>query len=517
MESKTGIVYLVGAGPGDPGLLTLLGRALLESADVIFYDYLTHPRLLYWAREEAEKIYVGKKGGTCSQAHQEQIHRQMIDAARLGKRVVRLKGGDPFIFGRGGEEAEALVAAGIPFEVVPGVTSAIAAPAYAGIPLTHREHASTVTFVTGHDDPDKQADPVAWGRIAAASDTLVVLMGMGNLAGIVCALQAAGKAASTPIALIQWGTYPHQKRLIGTLGDIVARVAAAQFKPPVVMVIGAVVGLSESLRWFETRPLFGKTIVITRAKEQPGGLADLLAAHGAETTLLPAIRIVPVANLGPLDDALDRLNQYDWIIFTSVNGVRFFRRRMQERRIDLRRLHGLRLCAIGPKTASTIEAWGVYVDLVPDEFRAEGVLAALTGVGITGQRFLLPRARTAREILPDEIRKRGGSIDVVPVYETHLPLLTPDRPGIEAGPIDMVTFASPSSVTNYLSIWGDRLQPKAVACIGPVTADCAIAHGLTVDVIPKTYTIPALADAVVDYFKCRASDVSVAPHHAPSP
>jgi len=501
---KRGIVYLVGAGPGDPGLLTLRGRALLESADVIFHDYLVHPRLLDWTRDVAEKVYVGKKGGTCNPAYQEQIHRQMIDAARSGKRVVRLKGGDPFIFGRGGEEAEALVAAGVPFEVVPGVTSAIAAPAYAGIPLTHRDHASTVAFVTGHDDPDKQADSIALGKFAAGSDTLVVLMGMGNLAGIVAALQSAGKAASTPIALIQWGTYPRQKTLVGTLGDIVARVAAVQFKPPVVMVVGTVVGLSESLRWFETRPLFGKTIVVTRAKEQAGGLADLLATYGAETTMLPALRIVPVADSGPLDCALDRIDHYDWIIFTSVNGVRFFRRRMEERRIDLRRLHGVRFCAIGPKTASTIESWGIYVDLVPEEFRAEGVLTALEGVGISGRRFLLPRARAAREILPEEIRKRGGSIDVVPVYETHLPE-TSGLPENDAREVDMVTFASPSSVTNYLSIWGDRLHPKAVACIGPVTADCATAHGLTVDVIPKTYTIPALADAVVDYFRCKAS------------
>ncbi len=492
-----GTVYLVGAGPGDPGLLTLRGRALLEAADVVIYDYLANPKLLEWVRPSADKIYVGKKGGTSSPSHQDEIHRQMIEAARLGRQVVRLKGGDPFIFGRGGEEAEALVASGIPFEVVPGVTSAIAAPAYAGIPLTHRDRASTVTFVTGHEDPGKDAPLIHWGQPAAASDTLVVLMGMGNLPGIVAQMIAAGRAPETPIALIRWGTHPHQETLVGTLFDIVAQVTAAGFKPPVVMVVGDVVKLRGSFSWFEKRPLFGKKIVVTRAQAQAADLAEPLIAQGAEVIGLPAIEMVPTADWGPLDRALDQISQYDGLIFTSVNGVRHFRKHLDDRRFDLRRLHGLLLCAIGPATAAAVESWGLYVDVVPAEFRAEGVLDELDKVGMAGKRFLLPRAKVARDILPDTIRQKGGAVDVVTVYETRQP--TGDVALPEA--VDMVTFASPSSVKNFVAGAGKHLTFTAVACIGPITADCARAHGLTVDVMPKTYTIAALAAAVVEHFR----------------
>jgi uroporphyrinogen III methyltransferase/synthase len=502
MTSQTGTVYLVGAGPGDPGLLTLRGRALLEAADVVIYDYLANPNLLAWASVGAEKIYVGKKGGSGDAAHQGEIHRLMIEAALAGRATVRLKGGDPFIFGRGGEEAEALVAAGIPFEVVPGVTSAIAAPAYAGIPLTHRGCSSTVTFVTGHEDPDKTIDPVSWGRLISNSDTLVVLMGMGNLAGLVAKILEHGKSPSTPIALIQWATHPHQKTLVGLLGDIVTRVEEAQFRPPVVMVIGEVVKLAPALDWFSHRPLFGRRIAVTRARQQAGELGDLLSAHGAQVVLLPMIEIVPVSDWSALDAAMDRIERYDTLIFTSVNGVRFFRQRLAERRIDLRRLHGLSLCAIGPKTASKIEEWGMHVDVIPEQFQAEGVIDALEKQGIAGKRFLIPRARVAREILPDTLRQRGGEVDVVPVYETRHPDLGAEATRIGPEAIDMLTFASPSSVKNFMQTGHDGLPiaNAKIACIGPITADCARAHGLTVDLIPPTYTIPALADAIVDYY-----------------
>ncbi len=501
-----GKVYLVGAGPGDPGLFTLRGRSLLEAADVIIYDYLANPELLAWGKEGAEKIYVGKKGGSGDATHQGQIHRLMIEAAQAGRATVRLKGGDPFIFGRGGEEAEALVAAGIPFEVVPGVTSAIAAPAYAGIPLTHRGCSSTVTFVTGHEDPDKTIDPVSWGRLIANSDTLVVLMGMGNLAGIVAKMLAHGKSPATPIALIRWATHPHQKTLTGVLGDIVIRVEEAQFRPPVVMVIGEVVKLAPSLDWFSRRPLFGRRIAVTRARQQAGELGDRLSAQGAQVVSLPMIEIVPVSDYSRLDAALDRIERYDTLIFTSVNGVRFFRQRLAERRIDVRRLHRLSLCAIGPKTASKVEEWGMHVDLIPERFQAEGVIDALEQRGIAGKRFLIPRARVAREILPDTLRQRGGEVDVVPVYETRQPDLDATATPIGPEPIDMLTFASPSSVQNFMRATHDkRLVANAhsnakVACIGPITADCARAHGLTVDLIPSTYTIPALAQAIVEYY-----------------
>jgi len=497
-KPKAGTVYLVGAGPGDPGLLTLRGKALLSEAEVVIYDYLANPALLEWAKPAAQKIYVGKKGGTASVSHQEQIHRRMIEAAKAGRSVVRLKGGDPFIFGRGGEEVEALAAAGIPFEVVPGVTSAIAAPAYAGIPLTHRDCASTVTFVTGHEDPDKDAPLIHWGQPATASDTLVVLMGMGHLPGIVARMIAAGRAPDTPMALIRWGTHPHQETLVGTLGDMVARVAETGFKPPVVMVVGDVVKLRGPFSWFEKRPLFGKRIVVTRARAQAAGLADLLIARGAEVIGLPAIEIVPTADWGPLDRALDQIVHYDGLIFTSVNGVRHFRKHLDDRRFDLRKLHGLVLIAIGPATAAAVESWGLYVDVVPTEFQAEGVLSELERIGIIGKRFLLPRAKAAREVLPDTIRAKGGEVDVVVVYETK----RPTESTVPAS-VDMVTFASPSSVKNFMSGAGRTLPFATVACIGPITADCARAQGLTVDVMPKTYTIAALAEAIVEHFTCK--------------
>ncbi len=507
MQKKTATVYLVGAGPGDPKLITLRGKELLEKADVIIYDYLANPKLLEFAKEGAEKVYVGKKGGSRSATHQEHIQDLMIAAAKAGKSVVRLKGGDPFIFGRGGEEAEALVAASIPFEVVPGVTSAVSVPAYAGIPLTHREMASTVAFVTGHEDPAKTGTLIDWSKLAGGSDTLVFLMGMGNLDGIVSELVRNGKNPKTPIALIRWGTHPFQKTLVGRLDDIVAKVAAEGMKPPVVMVVGEVVSLRSRLNWFESKPLFGKRIVVTRAKEQAPEFMEILSSYGAEAISFPTLQIAPPPSWAEMDSAIERIEGYDWIILTSVNGVQSFRKRLTALRKDLRLLKGISLCAIGPRTAAEIEAWGLQVDLVPSEFKAEGVLQALDELGIAGKRFLIPRAMEAREILPEEIQKKGGRVDVVPAYRSVRPDHDPAAmEGLLRGKrVDMITFASSSTLHNFMEILGPErrswLTGSAVACIGPITADTAREFGLKVDVMPSEYTFPALAESIVDYFE----------------
>lgn len=500
--STKGTVYLVGAGPGDPTLLTLRAKNLLENADIVFYDYLIHPQVLTWIRPDAQRVYVGKKGGAVNLTHQAHIHHLMIDAARQHRCVVRLKGGDPFIFGRGGEEAAALADAGIPFEVVPGVTSAIAAPAYAGIPLTHRDFAATVAFATGHEDPQHSENLAHLDRTSA--DTWIVLMGMGNLAAIVSRFLENGWPQDTPIALIQWGTYARQKTVTGTLQDILVRVEAACLKPPVVMVIGRVVLLRHKLNWFETRPLFGKKIVVTRAAEQAEDFAGLLRHAGADPILLPVIQIRPVSDWGRLDAALNHLDRYQAIIFTSVNGVRFFRERLLTRHIDIRNLHGKALYAIGPKTAERLWEWGLKVERLPEVFQAEGIVSMLLQIGISGKKFLIPRAKEAREILPDEIRRLGGEVDVVPVYET-IGASPPSE--VDLSEMDMITFASPSSVRYFMSGVGQPLREgcqrgKAplIACIGPITAECARSMGLAVTVIPKQYTIAALAEAIIHYF-----------------
>ena len=503
-----GKVYLVGAGPGDAKLITLRGKDLLEVADTIIYDYLANPKLLDFSMGNAEKIYVGKRGGSRSSEHQAKINRLMIDAARMGKIVVRLKGGDPFIFGRGGEELEALAAASIPFEVVPGVSSAMSVPTYAGIPLTHRERASSITIVTGHENPAKGKSHLDWEKLATGADTLVVLMGMGNFSSIIQALIRHGRSADTPIALTQWGGYPYQKTIVGHLKNILEKAGSESIKPPVVMVIGEVVSLRKKLNWFESLPLFGRRILVTRAEEQAGEFSDLLSRLGADALSFPTLRMMPPPQWNAVDDAIARIESYDALIFTSVNGVRFFRQRLRALRKDLRLLKGIFLCAIGPRTAKEIEAWDLRVDLTPSEFKAEGLLAALEKYGIKGKRFLLPRAMEAREILPDEIRRAGGVVDVVPVYQALRPRYCPDtlETLFKRGPIDMLSFASSSTLRNFVAMIGkeelqSRFKESAIACIGPVTAETARQLGLKVDVMPKTYTIPALAEAIVDYFK----------------
>jgi uroporphyrinogen III methyltransferase/synthase len=510
VRRNKGKVYLVGAGPGDPGLLTLRGKECLEQAEVVLYDYLANPALLAHARDQAERVYVGRRGKG-KYPEQEAINRLLIERARAGNVVVRLKGGDPFVFGRGGEEAEVLASAGIEFEVVPGVTAAVAAPAYAGIPVTHRTLASTLTIVTGHEDPEKPSTALDWSRLATDQGTVVFLMGRKNLSTIAATLMAEGRAGSTPVAIIRWGTRVSQQTVVGTLADIADKADAAQMEPPTVIVVGEVVRLRPKLNWFEQRPLFGKRVLMTRAKEQAGELAARLAGYGAEPIEAPTITIIPPPDWTPVDHAIGEIGSYHWIIFTSVNGVSRFMTRLLARGLDSRCLAGRRVCCIGPRTAQELEKFGIRADVVPAEYQAEGVLATLSRHDLKKTRILIPRAEVARELLPDELRAAGAHVDVIPVYRT----LTPDqgsggwRQELMDRRIHVVTFTSSSTVRNFVTMLGGAeavkplLQSVLIASIGPITAKTVEEYGLTVSIMPSENTIPALVDAIVDHFESR--------------
>lgn len=500
-----GTVYLVGAGPGDPGLMTLRGKELLEAAEVVIYDYLANPEFLDFAPREAERIYVGKKGGEHTLS-QEGINELLVKKGRE-HRVVRLKGGDPFVFGRGGEEAQVLKAAGIPFEVVPGVTAATAVPAYAGIPLSHREHTASIAFVTGHEREDGRESKIAWEKLATGVGTLVFFMGVRNLEEICANLVAHGRAPDTPVAVVRWGTTPEQQTVTGTLKDIVERVRKAGLKPPAITVVGGVVNLREELNWFENRPLFGRTILVTRAREQASELKNTLAQKGARCIEFPTITIEPPPSWEPLDRAVAAVGTYDWLVFTSVNGVRFFVDRLFHAGLDVRELKGVRLAAIGAKTAEALERLGLRVDIVPREYRAESLLEGLSEVGVANRRFLIPRALIARDILPETLRERNAHVDVVPAYQTLLPSEKNDAilESLQAGRVHCVTFTSSSTVSNFFRLFDSEtirsaLRGVAVACIGPVTAETAEKHGVKTDIMPTRYTIAALVDAICDHF-----------------
>ena len=499
---KKGKVYIIGAGPGDPGLITRRGAECIGQADVVVYDYLANEEFLRCARKDVRLIYVGKKGGDHT-LPQGEINRILAGEALKGHTVARLKGGDPFIFGRGGEEAEVLWEAGIPFEVVPGVTSAIAVPAFAGIPLTHRGYTSTVAFVTGHEDPTKAKSDIDWTALAGIG-TLVFLMGVKNLENIARNLVGGGKAPGTPAALIRWGTTPEQQTLTGTLADIAATAKKQGFKPPSILVVGEVVSLRPKLEWFEARPLFGKGIVVTRPEEQAGEFARLLAAEGAEAILFPTIRIAPPVKRGDMDRALAGLDGYDWIVFTSANGVKHFFARLRDRGGDIRDLKGIRICTIGPATAAAVEGMGIRVDLVPDEYISEGVVRAFRNVNLQGKRVLLPRAAEARDVIPEGLAKMGAEVDVVTAYRTVRSKSRKEelQARLDAGKVDAVTFTSPSTVVNFKKIMGDEPLPEKVriACIGPVTAAAAKKQGFTVDVYQETFTIPGMVEALVAYY-----------------
>ena len=504
-------VYLIGAGPGDPGLLTLKGRDALAAADVVVYDALANDSLLGHASPAAEKIYVGKVAGNHA-LPQHEINALLVRKAKEGKIVARLKGGDPYIFGRGGEEAEELVAAGVPFEEVPGITSTIAAPAYAGIPLTHRDFASSVTIITGHENPDKPGSVHNWPALAASASTLVFVMGMKNLPDIARNLLDAGMDPDTPAALIYRGTTPRQRSLVSTLALLPGAAIEAGFTNPSVILVGKVASLHKTLNWFEQKPLLGRGVVVTRAREQASGLAASLTELGADVIQCPTIEISPLADYAELDDALNRLPEYRWIIFTSVNGVRHFWLRLAQAGKDSRAIGSCKVAAIGPATAEALVRRGITPDFIPERYVAEGVLEGLMACedgDVKGKRFLLPRAARAREVLPDELRKAGAVVDVISAYETVAAEHRKDEvlERIREGRLDCVTFGSSSTVENFLSLIPASVlkeHPEVqLAAIGPITADTLTAHGLPCHIQPEEYTIPALVEALKEHFARR--------------
>jgi len=507
--ASSGKVYLVGAGPGDPGLITVRGKDCLSRADVIVYDYLASNDLLVCARPTTEVIYVGKQAGEHTMS-QDQINVLLVAKAKEGKMVVRLKGGDPFVFGRGGEEAQALHAAGISFEVVPGITAGVAAPAYAGIPVTHRGCNSVLTLVTGHEDPTKEQSDINWNALAA-SGTLVFYMGVKNLPQITRKLIDAGRPGDTPAALVRWGTLPVQTVVDGTLATIVDRVQKANLTPPCIIVVGEVVRLRQELNWFERRPLFGKTIVITRSKDQSSELAERLTDLGAHVLPFHTIRFAPPDNLDPLRPCVNRLDEYDWIIFTSVNGVSRFFDMLDSQGRDTRSLAGCKVCSIGPGTSASLLSRGIHPDLVPAKFTSAAIFDALSQEeNLQGKRFLLPRADIAGKELPTKLTSAGAHATDIEAYRTLPGELTSEvRQALADRKVDVITFTSSSTVRNFASIVRAELGclPETVAyvSIGPETTKAAREEGITIASEATEHTINGLVAALLGRFGAGSS------------
>lgn len=506
-----GIVYLIGAGPGDPGLMTVRGKSILQKADVIVYDRLIGTSILAWANPSAELIYAGKKPASHSFS-QDQINRLLAEKARNGKTVVRLKGGDPFLFGRGAEEAIFLAEQGVRFEVVPGVSSAIAAPAYAGIPLTHRDMASSVAIITGHEKPEKGSSSLRWKELSQAVDTLVFLMAIENLETITGNLLRHGRSPETPCALVIKGTTARQQVLSGTLGSIAGIARDASAKPPAVLVIGNVAALRRHLAWAEKKSLWGKRVLITRPLGQATVFAEKIASLGGQPVIFPTISIIKEHDLRPLHQAFSEIGSFDWIVFTSVNAVDIFFTELAARRIDIRTLAGVHLAAIGPETRRRVESTGCMVELIPTTYSVEGLCETFGLRGLADKRILLPRAAGARPLLTEGLKRLGAQVIEIPLYRTVLPdhcdlsviqeILNRD--------IDIITFTSPSSVRNFIAMIGAAeiasiAADLTVAVIGPVTAAEARSCGLPVTVEAREYTTDGLLAAIVEHLR---SDVS---------
>lgn len=497
-------VYLIGAGPGDAGLLTLRGAHAIAEADTLIYDYLASPSLLALAKPNAEKIYVGKIAGNHA-LPQDGINALLIEKAKEGKVVARIKGGDPYIFGRGGEEALALVEAGVPFEEIPGISSTIAGPAYAGIPLTHRAYASSVTIITGHEDPTKPGSVHNWDALAKSASTLVFVMGMKNLPEITKNLIAAGLNGQTPAALVYWGTTSRHRSLIANLETLHKRAIEEGFQNPSVIVVGKVVELAPKLNWFEKKPLLGKTVVVTRAREQASATVSMLEHDGAEVIECPTIEINPISEEERIDlrEAITNITRYTWLIFTSANGVRCFMDELFLMGLDARQLGPLRLATIGPATAECLRRYGLKADFVPEKFVAESVAEGMIEkFKIEGNRILLARAKEARDILPLELEKAGAQVDVLTVYETKPSRSQADevQKRIEEGTLDCISFASSSTVHNFLALIPAALlqqHPEIhLASIGPITAQTLADYGLHADINAKEYTLPSLVKEI---------------------
>lgn len=503
--TKQGKVYLIGAGPGDPGLLGLKAKHCLETADAVVYDRLADPRILAFARKDAEMIYVGKASANHTM-RQPDINKLLVKLAAEGKTVARLKGGDPFVFGRGGEEAIELKEAGLPFEFVPGVTSAIAVAEYAGIPVTHRHVATSFAVITGHEDPTKGESTINWQGLATAVDTLVFLMGVENIEKISSQLIANGRSASCPAAVIRWGTHPEQRTLITTLGNAAADVKATGMKPPAIFLVGEVVRLREQLQWFDNKPLFGKTVIVTRARAQASALTQKLEALGAKVIEAPAIKIVPASDYAPLDAAISNISTYKWLVLTSANGVEYFFEHLRSAGKDARALANVKIAAIGSATAKALAAHGITADLIPSAYRAEELVEALHSQVEAGDKILLARAKVAREVLPEALRKMGATVDVVTAYETIADCENKDEliAALESDEASVVTFTSSSTVTNLLQVLGDKaelLNKAVLAAIGPVTGDTLTKHGYTAAINAAEYTIDGLTEAILQHYK----------------
>ncbi len=507
MEKKNnrGICALVGAGPGDLGLVTLRAKELIEQADVIVYDYLCNSEMLKWARPEAEIIFAGKKAGQHTLS-QDEINALLLQKTGQGKQVVRLKGGDPFLFGRGGEEALALAEAEFPFEIVPGVTSAIAAPAYAGIPVTHRGNSSHVTLFTGHEDPGKEESAIDFDALAKLGGTQVMLMGVERIEDVTREMLSRGVRADLPVALVRWGTTGQQRTLVGELHNIAKRVKEHNFEAPAVAVFGEVVKLREKLNWFENRALSGKRIVVTRTRAQADELSARLYSLGADVLELPTIRIEPPADLRAFAELVQDAHGYDWIVFTSANGVNAFFEMFYKLYHDAREIGGTKIAAIGPATAQRLKDYHLHVDLQPEEFVAEGLVREFKKIGgVENLRILIARAEKARDVLPRELSALGAIVDEGFAYRTVAE--TRDDNGarrrlLEEG-ADLITFTSSSTVENYLALglpWPERMQ---IASIGPITSKTARERGLKVDVEAKRHDVPGLVDAIQKFYSLK--------------
>jgi uroporphyrinogen III methyltransferase / synthase len=506
-----GKVYIVGAGPGDPELFTLKGKRCLEECDMVVYDFLANPRLLNYCKKNTEIIYMGKKKGAHSYT-QSEINDFLVKKAKEGHTITRLKGGDPLMFGRGGEEILCLVDNGIPFEIVPGISSALGAPAYAGIPPTHRDYASSLAVITGHEKPDKEESSIKWDKIATGPDTLIFLMGMSRLQEIVTNLVDNGRSSDTPCALIRYGTYPSQKTIVGTLSDIVYKAENAKLEAPVVIIVGEVVKLREKLRWFDTKPLFGKKIVVTRAREQISALSSRLEHLGADIIEYPTIKIVPPDSWEKVDEAINSIESYDWLVFTSSNGVKYFFERLLSLGMDLRSLNRVKIGSIGPATTEALKCYHLNADLCATEFKAEGILDSFKNENAIDKNILIPRAMIARDVLENELSKLGANVDVVHVYMTVKEEADREEllDALRCESIDIITFTASSTVQNFFDSLKDLdinglMKGINFACIGPITQETLGKYGFKATVVPDEFTIPALCEKIVEFFKNKTS------------
>lgn len=509
-DPTKGICYLVGAGPGDIGLATLRAKECIEEADVIVYDYLSNAEMLRWAKPDAELIYAGKKAKDHTLT-QDQINALLVEKAKEGKVVTRLKGGDPMIFGRGGEEAEELVDAGVPFELVPGISSTIAGPAYAGIPVTHRICNSQLTIFTGHEDPTKESSSIDYGAIGKTPGTKVMLMGVQRLGKITAAMLEAGVSADEPVALVRWATTGQQRTLVGSVGDIAEKVEATGFKAPAVAVFGDVVQYHQTINWFENRPLFGKRIVVTRTRKQAGALSRRLRLLGADVYELPTIKIAPPKDLLGFAELVQDAHTYDWLIFTSPNGVDAFFEVFYKIYQDARSIGGVRIAAIGPGTAQKLKDFHMATDLLPETFVAEGLVEAFKKQGsVENLKILWVKAETTRDVIGDELSKAGAILDEAVAYRTvkETEDLTGARARFEEEGADLITFTSSSTVDCFMDLGLPLPETLKVASIGPITSETAEKHGLAVDIAAERHDIPGLVDAIVQHKDRFGADTS---------